>query len=92
MQAVQSLISKHKFVPAQSLSSEISDRLVVNTIYHAASDKYKLASLQCTVNYVFDTPDETFLKLKDANKKPFEITIGCYGPAKQQYYRLASSQ
>lgn len=73
-----------------NLSGSIRDSSTVNTAYHTTSDTYELEGLKCTANYVFDTPSETSLAIKDSSKKPFEITIGCWGPAKQQYYRLAS--
>lgn len=83
--------SNHKDLkPTRPLAQSIKDSIVVSTTYHAASDTYKSYGLDCTVNYVYDTPREIDLAIKDTNKKPFEITLGCYGPAKQQYYRLAS--
>jgi hypothetical protein len=88
---IQKLVNtNNNFKPEESLSPTIKDSLVVNTVYHVASDTYHAYGLNCTVNYVYDTPREIDLSIKDPSKKPLEITIGCYGPAKQQYYRLAS--
>lgn len=91
MHKVQSTISTFSdFKPSKSLSLSIKDSLVVDSIYHIATDSYTSHGLKCTVNYIYDTPRETDLRLKSSNQKPFEVTIGCSGPAKQQYYRLAS--
>jgi hypothetical protein len=89
---VQAIISQKDSVmkPSQAMASSIKDSLVVSTVYHSASDTYKINGLSCTVNYIYDTPREIDLSIKNPNMKPFEITIGCSGPAKQQYYRLAS--
>ncbi len=87
---IQSIInSNSQFKPTRSPASSITDSLAVNTYYHAASDKYKASGLDCVVNYVYDTPREIDLGIKDKNKKPFEITVGCYGPARQAYYPLS---
>jgi hypothetical protein len=89
---VQDLVKNNfrSFRPTKTLSASIEDRLVVNSVYHAASDGYSAFGLRCTINYIYDTPREIDLSIKDSSKNPFEITIGCSGPAKQQYYRLAS--
>lgn len=87
---IQTIISRNgSFNLTAPKSASITDRFVVNTSYHAASDSYKANGLNCKVNYVFDTPQETFLKISDNNKKVFEVTIGCYGPARGLYYPLA---
>jgi hypothetical protein len=78
----------NEFRSTQMRATSITDTLVVSTDYHTASDKYKIGSLDCVVNYVFDTPREIDLSIKEQTKKPFEITIGCFGPARQPYYPL----
>ena len=67
----------------------ITDTFVVNSYYHAASDRYKVAGLDCVVNYIYDTPREIDLTIKDQTKKSFEVTIGCFGAARRAYYPLA---
>jgi hypothetical protein len=91
LKKIQSLVStdSRSFKPTKQLSDSIKDTLVASSIYHAASDTYQAYGLKCVLNYIYDTPREIDLKVSGLNKKPFEITIGCYGPAKQQYYRLA---
>jgi hypothetical protein len=69
--------------------SSLKNYSIGDTLYQTASNDYTLGSLDCVINYVYDTPREMDLTIKDPNKRPFEITIGCYGPAKKQYYRLA---
>jgi hypothetical protein len=87
---IQRIINSHStFSPLRHLSTSISDTLVVNTYYHASSDRYRSYGLDCVVNYIFDTPREIDLKIKDPSKKPFEITIGCFSLARSQYYPLA---
>jgi len=88
---IQNIVSAHADLlkPSRPLSKSITDQFVVDTINHAASDTYSLGSLHCVANYVYDTPDETFLEIKDTSNKSLQITIGCYGPARQQYYPLA---
>lgn len=69
-----------------TLSRSIQDAIAINTEYHAATDNYYLNGLNCTSNYVFDTPSETFLKIKNDSNKPFQISFGCSGEAKSQIY------
>jgi hypothetical protein len=90
LQKVQSEINMHQVLKHTSQSlSYLTDKFVINANYHASSDTYSLNGLKCVANYVFDTPDETTLTIKDNSKKPLEITFGCYGPARQAYYPLA---
>jgi hypothetical protein len=86
----QLLVLKTPAFKPESISNAIIDSYQVNSVSHAASDKFKLYNLICSINYVYDTSREIDLSIKDSTKKPFEVTIGCYGPAKQQYYRLSS--
>jgi hypothetical protein len=87
---IQSTATNSKLMPASKLSEGIKDYLVGDQSYHTASDTYRLSGLECTIGYTYNTPREIDLTIKDPSKNPFEITIGCYGPAKKQYYRLAS--
>ena len=91
LNSIQGQISSVKeFKSVTPINKSLKDYNVVSNIYHTASANYNVGSLRCVINYVYDTPREIDLTIKDNSKKPFEITIGCYGPAKQQYYRLAS--
>jgi hypothetical protein len=69
---------------------KINDFNILNVPYHTASDSYSYNGLNCVIGYVFDTPREMDLKVNDDSKKSFEINMSCSGPAKQQYYRMAS--
>lgn len=92
-QKIQKIISSHGNVlaPTRPLSKAITDQFVVDTAYHAASDRYTSHSLQCVVNYVYDTPSEISLSIKNPAQMPLQVTVDCYGPANDQYYPLASS-
>ena len=87
---IQGFISDYKttFKPIKPLSSSITSLLVVNTYYHDAQDYYKIGVLDCTAKYVYDTPEETYLQLKESRLKPFYIRIGCSDWARQEYYPL----
>jgi len=90
MAAIQRTIKQSKLEQEQTLSSALKDTVVASSYYHTASDIYKFQGLDCTSSYIYDTPQLTSLNVQDQTKKTFEISIGCSGPAKQQYYRLAS--
>lgn len=91
MKKIQQLIQDRAvdFRP-KYISQSIKNYSVVDATYHTATDDYLSNGLSCVVGYIYDTPREINLSIKDSSKKPFEVTIGCYGPAKQQYYRMAS--
>jgi hypothetical protein len=90
MSEVQKLIKKSKLKPTKPLSAGLKDSDVATSTFHTASDSYRLGSLDCVATYVYDTPEAISLSIKNQGQKTFEISLGCYGPAKQQYYRLAS--
>jgi hypothetical protein len=90
MSTVQKLIQQSKFKATKSLSTALKDSIVATSAYHTASDSYKLSGLDCVATYVYDTPQAISINIKNVLEKRFEVAIGCYGPAKQQYYRLAS--
>jgi len=77
------------FTPTKTPDLSIKDTLAVNTVYHIASVSYKSAGLDCGVGYVYDTPTETDLSLKDNTKKPLQMNIGCWGGARSKYYTLS---
>lgn len=76
------------FKPVKSLANKLSDTLVVNSYYHIASDKYTDSGLDCVLSYVFDTPREIDLALKDDARKPLQINVDCTGRAKKEYFPL----
>jgi hypothetical protein len=88
---IQKIINSNSSLlkPTSVPDTSLKDSLVVDSAYHAASDKYRSHGLSCIANYIYDTPREIDLSIKDKDKKPFEVTIGCYGPARQAYYSLA---
>lgn len=92
LQKVQQLIRvRHNdFIHTGAYANGLKDREVISSIYHSTSDKYKSYGLSCIVNYVYDTPREIDLVLSDKSSKPLEVTIGCYGPAKQPYFTLVN--
>lgn len=52
---------------------------------------YKSGSLFCVFKYVFDSPSEIYLNLPDnADGRPFYVTTGCSGEAKQTYYPVSN--
>lgn len=73
--------------PQKSLASSLTDAVALSSEYHEAQDIYKYRDLTCTAKYVYDTPQDTFIKLK-TDKKVFYTVIGCTGPAKKLYYPL----
>ncbi len=84
---IQEVISKHdEFRHTKPLSGDISSLGVVNSTYKDAQDFYQIDSTVCTVKYVYDTPEETYLKLTNQGSKTLYVTMGCYGPARQLYY------
>lgn len=90
LEEIQSVVKNHEnlFKPIKPLSTSIRDSLVANTLYHTAADNYKSGALDCKINYVYDTPREISLKLKNQSLKPLEINVGCYGFARSAYYPL----
>jgi hypothetical protein len=90
MSTVQKLIQKSMLKPTMLLSAELKDSTVTTSYFHTATDSYQLNGLDCTASYIYDTPQLTSLSVKRSSQKQFEIVMGCSGPAKQQYYRLAS--
>ena len=87
LKKTQAVIGSNSTInPEGALSSSIQDAVAVNTEYHAASDKYSLQGLSCIANYVFNTPSETYLKIKNVLKPPLQISFGCFGEAKSQIY------
>jgi hypothetical protein len=86
--SVQKIINQNKsYSPAKPIKTSIETTGVLRTNYYGVQNFYKLKSLDCTSKYVYDTPEDTFLKLKHEGK-PLYIVIGCSGPAKKQYYPL----
>ncbi len=73
--------------PSRPINTTIMTTGLVTTNYYGAQNFYKYGSLECTSKYVYNTPDDTFLKLKH-DGKPLYVVIGCTGPAKKQYYPL----
>jgi hypothetical protein len=89
MKLVQESASKPpKFMSNSTLDPSIAESSVTNTIFNTASDSYNFKGLRCVINYVYDTPQETYLNIKDSTKKPFQVSIGCAGEAKSQLYKL----
>jgi len=74
-------------MPTKPVSTQIITTGVVTTNYHGSQNFYRVNNLECTSKYVYNTPEETFLKLKHSGI-PLFIVIGCTGPAKKQYYPL----
>ncbi len=88
---IQGVIAMHsdQFKPTKPLSGAIADTLVVNTYYHSTLDYYQNAhGLLCVSSYIYDTPREINLSIKNSDKKSFEAGIACSGSAKSQYYSL----
>jgi hypothetical protein len=92
--AIQSIIKSRTdlFKPDGVLSSEIRDELVFNTYYHSAYDRIRTKSdMECSAKYIYDTPDETFLRISEIRDKTFQVNIGCSDWAKQKLYPLNNS-
>jgi hypothetical protein len=89
MNKIQGYIRDNGLIPVSPLSKAINTSAVGINLYHTTSDKYRFRSLDCIASYAYDTPQVSSLSIK-SNGKAFEISIGCSGKAKQQYYRLAS--
>jgi hypothetical protein len=87
---VQAEISKHKrlFAPIQSASDGISPVQVASSIYQDTEDHYRSNGIDCSVKYVFDTPQETYLNQLNTDLKPLYIRIMCSDLARQEYYSL----
>lgn len=84
---IQEAVKQHKkFKLSKPLSLTITSQGVVNSVYHTASDEFLVSGLPCIINYVYDTPREIFLKVKDQTKKPLQIVIGCHGIARNYFY------
>lgn len=73
--------------PTKPINTNIETTGVVSKDYYGAQNFYKYGSLDCTSKYVYNTPDDTFLKLKSPGI-PLYVVIGCTGPAKKLYYPL----
>ncbi len=88
---IQVLVGLHKdlFKPTKNLSSAITSTLVVDSYYYSAQDFYSVKNLDCTIKYIYDTPREIDLAIKDTSKKPFQVNVDCYGPARDGFYPLA---
>ena len=86
---IQLAITKNNaFKPTGEPKSSLSSATIINTTLFGAEDNYRVKGLQCVANYTYKTPSETDLKLK-SDQLPLEITLGCYGPARVQYYPLS---
>lgn len=79
MQQIQKVIADSRlFKPTKKLSATISDNLVYDTYYHDALDSYRGPhSIDCSVKYSFDTPEEVDLSLNNSNQLPFEVFFSC---------------
>jgi hypothetical protein len=86
---IQKIINDKKdiLVPSKPINTIIRTTGVVTTNYYGTQNFYKYNGLSCTSKYVYDTPEETFLKIKKSGT-PLYVVIGCTGPAKKQYYPL----
>jgi hypothetical protein len=69
-----------------ALANFIQDRTVGNSYFHDAIDNYEYSKLRCVSKYIYDTPSETYLTVKNKNRKSFQINLGCAGLAKDNYY------
>ncbi len=85
---IQGIIGGHSdlFVQTQPLATSITDTLVIRNSYHDAQDYYSLGGLKCTSKYIYDTPEETYLKLHKPLPHNLYISLGCYGRSKANYY------
>jgi hypothetical protein len=85
---IQSIINQVKdYVPTRPINTTIVTTGVLNKSYYGVQNFYKLKNLDCTSKYVYNTPDDTFLKLNHPGT-PLYVVIGCTGPAKKLYYPL----
>jgi len=87
--SIQKIINRdsESLRPSKPIQTAIETTGVVTKNYYGVQNFYKYRGLQCTSKYVYNTPDDTFLKLKHVGE-PLYIVIGCTGPAKKQYYPL----
>ena len=74
---------------AKPLSGSIKDTFVARTYYHTTIDYYRTKQkMNCEVSFIYDTPSEIDLQIKNPRGLPLEIGIGCSDFAKAQYYPL----
>ena len=87
---IQLVIESHNDLidSIKPLSSKISAMTVANAPYYASSDRYKSSGLNCVANYIYDTPQQISLTVEDNKMKPLEITLGCNGKARADFYSL----
>ncbi len=88
LKRIQSIVSSHDrlFKPTKALSLTITTAATINNAYKGSGDEYKSSGLNCVINYIYDTPHEIELSLKNTKMKPLEIVIGCYGSSRAIYY------
>jgi hypothetical protein len=87
---IQTTINSSEVLTPQSRpSNAITGEWIVNDYYQTSSDDYKTTrGMVCRVNYIFDTPREIDLKIKNQNAKPIQINMGCWDRAKASWYPL----
>ena len=79
---------KRTSAAAMSINTETSvDTRNVASIQRAVDD-YKVSGLDCVAGYNYESPFETSLGSVKNNKKEFFVSVGCYAPAKKEYYPL----
>lgn len=90
---IQKIISsngnfKRTSTAATSIKTETSADTHNASSIHRAVDDYRVSGLDCVAGYNYESPFETSLGSVENNKKTFFVSIGCYAPAKKEYYSL----